>query len=331
MPLIQLQPHPFTSIPAHPSFPTDLSRPELHQFIHTALHEALELLHSIPSTFVADPKLRSSPPSQAKVKLLRGWRNPSEPSTKPTNPKDKTKSEFWACRQTEHVDASAEGTASWREFEDGLKSEHAEHEMEYTRSVSAVERLLEWAPQDVGEVEVDGIRFRDVNMEVNLITHTFQPSALIAPRSFISLTISAAHDDLPPQPPQTQGEHPPPRKGFLIVQIPLHQTSSSTPQALQQKISSSVPKRTIFANYVSVEHVTLLPPSSYSSSSSAQAQDFSGKPKSRVEWTMATTADPGGSIPKWVQRNFTLGGMPRAVVADVGFFIGWTMRRRGST
>lgn len=37
--------------------------------------------------------------------------------------------------------------------------------MEYTPSVSAVERLVEWAAEDIGEVEVDGIRFTSVSME----------------------------------------------------------------------------------------------------------------------------------------------------------------------
>lgn len=86
------------------------------------------------------------------------------------------------------------------------------------------------------------------------------------------------------------------------------------PDELHQKVVSAVPKRTIFANYASVEQVNLLPPGD------------SGP--SRIEWTMATTSDAGGSIPQWVQRNWTLGGVPRAVVADVGLFIGWTMRRR---
>lgn len=169
MPLIQLHPHPFTSIPAHPSFPTDTSRPNLHQYVSTALHEALELLHSIPSTFTTDPKPRPSPPSQAKVKLLRGWRKPSAEPRASTSTgakgKEKGNSEFWVCRQSEHLDAPAKGTASWREFEAGLRSEHAEHEMEYTPSVSAVERLLEWAVGDIGEVEVDGVRFHGVSME----------------------------------------------------------------------------------------------------------------------------------------------------------------------
>jgi hypothetical protein len=44
---------------------------------------------------------------------------------------------------------------------------------------------------------------------------------------------------------------------------------------------------------------------------------------------MATTSEAGGKIPQWVQRNWTLGGVPRAVVADVGLFIGWVMKKRG--
>lgn len=105
-----------------------------------------------------------------------------------------------------------------------------------------------------------------------------------------------------------------PSKGFVTVQIPLQSTPSSTPDDLHQRIVSAVPKRTIFANYASVEQVNLLPPGDSGPSS--------------IEWTMATTSDAGGSIPQWVQRNWTMGGVPRAVVADVGLFIGWTMRRR---
>lgn len=154
MPLIQLRPHAFTVIPSHPSLSTDTSRPEPKEFVGIALREAVELLHSIPSTFTTDPKPRASPPSQTKVHLLRAWRN-----------SDKEKPEFWVARQSKHVDARTEGTASWSEFEAGLRTDHAEHEMEYTPSVSGVERLLEWPGHDIGEVEVDGVTYKDVVFE----------------------------------------------------------------------------------------------------------------------------------------------------------------------
>ncbi|KAJ5180457.1 hypothetical protein N7492_003667 [Penicillium capsulatum] len=314
MPWIQLQPHLFSALPAHPALPDNSSRPQLQHFTRAALHEALELLHSIPSTFTTDPKLRPSEPSEAKVKLLRGYRKPSQSVSDNSGPQDKSKAEFWVCRQSEHVDATAQGTASWEEFETGLRSNHAEHEMEYTPSVTGIERLLEWAEEEIGEVEVDGVVFREVGVEVNLMTHTFHPTALISPRSFISLAISAAYNTQPTD-PQSQSQSP--TKGFVTAQIPLRSTAAATPDTLHERIIATAPRKTIFANYASVERVTLLP----------------AQPSQRerhIDWTMATTSDAGGSIPQWVQRSWTLGGVPRAVVADVGLFMGWTMARRGS-
>ncbi|KAJ5702844.1 hypothetical protein N7488_010392 [Penicillium malachiteum] len=108
--------------------------------------------------------------------------------------------------------------------------------------------------------------------------------------------------------------------GFVTVQIPLQSTPTSTPPDLHQRIISAVPKRAIFANYASVERVMVLPP----------LPSSTGSNPDRIHWTMATTSDAGGLIPKWVQRSWTLGGVPRAVVDDVGLFIGWTMRRRST-
>ncbi|KAJ5088231.1 hypothetical protein N7456_011847 [Penicillium angulare] len=311
MPLIRLQPHLFASLPAHPSLTANEARPQLKSFTRDALHEALDFLHTIPETFTTDPKLRASPPSEAKVKLLRRWRDPLTDETVLKSPG----AEFWVCRQSEHADANTEGTASWEEFENGLRSNHAENEMAYTPSVTSVQQLMQWSRADIGIIETHEVGFKDVDMEINLITHTFHPGALIAPRSFISLTISAAYDN-------TQGStlgkaQTRPLNGFVTVQIPLRSTASSTPPDLHQKIIGSVPKRAIFANYASVEHVTLLPPTG-------------DNDPNLIEWTMATTSDAGGSIPQWVQRNWTMGGVPRAVVADVGLFLGWTMRRRSS-
>jgi hypothetical protein len=160
MPLLRLQPHLFSSLPAHSSLSNDATRPELQSYTRTALQEALELLHSVPSSFTADPKLRSSSPSAAQVKLLRHWRKLPEDLSQKNN-----KPEFWVCRQSEHVDAEAKGTASWSEFETGLRSNHAEHEMDYTPSITGVERLLDWSRSETGEIEVNGLVFKDVDIE----------------------------------------------------------------------------------------------------------------------------------------------------------------------
>lgn len=157
-----------------------------------------------------------------------------------------------------------------------------------------------------------------------MITHTFNPSFLISPRSFISLTISAAfnspNEGPESQPGQNQNAS---LGGFLTVQIPLSAAPSTTPEALRQNITSVVPRKTVFAHYASIERVTLLSTASTASESPSSSRS--------IEWTMATTSNAGGSIPQSVQRSWALGGVPKAVVADVGLFIGWTMRRRQSS
>jgi hypothetical protein len=147
-----------------------------------------------------------------------------------------------------------------------------------------------------------------------MITHTFKPGALVSPRSFISLVISASL-------PATSS---PEQQGFYTVQIPLTHNPSGPashpplPDALRDQIRSAAPKNTVFASYASVERLL---------SRSGQGEGNNSQ-RNGIEWTMATTSDAGGLVPQWVQRSWTLGGVPKAVVADVGLFLGWTAKRR---
>lgn len=180
MPLIQLHPHPFTILPSHPSLPPGPPRPEAKHVASTALQEALELLNSDLPTWEKDPKPRRSPPAYADIRLSRKWRKYEQmpdPSSSSSSPSPSTgnlkrKPEFWVCRQSEHPDAAVAGSAPWTEFEDGLRSEHAEHEMEYTPSVTGVERLLQWTEQEIGELDMNGVTFKDVDVEGECPTMT---------------------------------------------------------------------------------------------------------------------------------------------------------------
>lgn len=56
-----------------------------------------------------------------------------------------------------------DASASWEEFRRGLREDHSENEMEYTPTVTSVERLVEWPTE--GEVEGG---WRDVGMHGEL-------------------------------------------------------------------------------------------------------------------------------------------------------------------
>ncbi|KAJ5799980.1 uncharacterized protein N7518_002048 [Penicillium psychrosexuale] len=329
MPIIQLEPHLFTSLPRHPDLQGDANTPDLREFIHAILVEAQPLLNQFPSTLKPDCKLRSSPPSKAKVKLSRGWRalqSPQEDS--------KSKKEFWVCRQSDHQDSDRlPGTVSLWEFHDGLRYNHAEHEMEYTPSVTSVKQLLKWnEPRhwDLNQpLTVGNINYKHFEVELNLIVHTFHPSALIRPRAFISWTMSATFAS---SYPATQSS---PCHGFMTVQVPFYLPKPNMPgsqfEGLYAQIMDIVPQRAVFAYYASLERVErlLLPtPASSDPSSTANLNTPATSTDRYLRWTMLTTSEAGGSIPKWVQRSWMLGGVPRAVVSDVGLFIRWTIQRR---
>lgn len=167
--IIRLCPRPFTSLPCHPAFDgedntvtrdsneTAQSRPDLRTFLHSALSEAQTfLVTTIPRNFKVNGRARWSPPSTAKVQLLTHTiRAEDQELDYPGRRQD----EFWVCRRSVHLDAPVEGTASWNEFRRGLRENHSENEMEYTPSLTGVERLMEWPIQD----EIEG-GWREVDM-----------------------------------------------------------------------------------------------------------------------------------------------------------------------
>lgn len=152
MSFIKLDPKPLRDLPTHP----DLRGPEtkhLKQLIDTVLREAIPHLNKLQTSLQTDSKARSSPPSAAKVTLSQGWHD----------------NEFWVCRQSDHKDIAADGTGSWREFENGLRHNHAEHEMEYTPSVTKVKQLLNWKKDEIWDpsirVEVADTTYTDFIVE----------------------------------------------------------------------------------------------------------------------------------------------------------------------
>ncbi|KAJ5747229.1 uncharacterized protein N7511_008925 [Penicillium nucicola] len=349
MPLVQLSPHSLISLPRHPDLVPCRPVSSIQEQIRDVLQEAHEILASLPSELKAETKLRKSFPSDAKVQLSQGWRTPlrSEPNAQ---------KEYWVCRESEHVDSNCgNGSATWQEFQNGLHHDHARNEQEYTPTVTRVVNLFDWTngeEEHLGQpFEIGDTRYSHFDAKLNLIVHHFKPDGLIQPRAFVSLTISAATMSLAardPQNPETRQA----TEGFVTVQVPYQKFNDNFPSdkfiTLYAKIDCNVPHGVIFGNYASVERVELLVlprdrSGSVVSTSASTAGDNIGQTKTlssistsapvstdrRVKWTMATTSDAAGDIPGWVQRSWILGGVPKAVVADVGLFIGWVAQRRG--
>lgn len=163
---LRLEPLSFSSLPSHDdeSLDQNAHRPRLESFLISVLSQAQTLVCStIPHRFKADRKLRSSAPSTAKVQLFTSSL-PSSSSTAgagagATISGDSGTEDYWVCRKSIHADSSTQrGSASWSEFESGLRENHSEHEMEYTPSVASVENLLHWpivATLDGGWKEID--------------------------------------------------------------------------------------------------------------------------------------------------------------------------------
>lgn len=186
--LIRLAPRPLSSLPAHPALDAAgaTDTPDLHEFALALLSEARSFVaETVPQTFVPDAKgTRASPPSAAKVELLTAVRTAAHASTSSgtsggssSNSHSRSRSirrhaskssasdvdsEFWVCRRSVHEDAARAGTASWAEFEHGLRENHSENEMAYTPSVSRVDRLVEWEVAGGGVLAERG--WRDVEM-----------------------------------------------------------------------------------------------------------------------------------------------------------------------
>lgn len=126
-----------------------------------------------------------------------------------------------------------------------------------------------------------------------------------------------------------------PNHGFITVQIPFYLTKPIIPgsqdEGLYAQIMDAVPQRAVFAYYASLERVERVRPPTPPAPGPSVSTDVNApatNPERYLRWTMLTTSEAGGKIPKWVQRSWTLGGVPRAVVSDVGLFIRWTLERR---
>lgn len=157
--LVRLVPLKLDELPSHPALVFEASttdangRPNLRPFIKATLEQAVTFVDNIlPATFKPGSE-KPSLPAVAKVQLLRRdipgpvlaqipWLDSKVPRDIPEGISEI--GETWFGRKSRHANRQEKGTARFSEFDYGLRTDHSEHEGEYTPDVFDTYKVLDW-------------------------------------------------------------------------------------------------------------------------------------------------------------------------------------------
>ena len=200
-PLIRMRALKIDELPVHPELSSQQSSaPDLNSFVSAALKEANTFVTKYwSSKFSVKDTNKQSPPSTASVKLF----------THEIKATDLTKElqgagcgdETWFARTSVHDNEAKSGTASWQEFDNGLRVDHSQHEKDYTPDVYDAHKALDWST----ELEARGRKvggWEDVHVSIMEMAHHIP--APLNNRVFPVVVITAKKTE-----------------EFLVVQIPV--------------------------------------------------------------------------------------------------------------
>lgn len=137
----------------------------LKSFVSKVLTEGVLFADkTIPQTFTATTT-KASPPSSADVKSSKRKIAASEilngiKSERGLDFAQSWRDEFWFARKSVHEPKEDMGTASWKEFVNGLLVNHSKNEADYTPNVFDCQCVCEWEGEELSQVE----GFEDVRM-----------------------------------------------------------------------------------------------------------------------------------------------------------------------
>ena len=261
-----------TELPPHPDFgpqqslgtaPALPTAPELPAFVSEVLEEANTFMTAyMPFYFKVKSSNKSSPPSAADVELSSVEVKGREINkVAPATASGRT-AETWFARTSVHENMSKQGTASWEEFDAGLRVNHSQNEMAYTPDVYDAHEVVSWNAylEETLQGQLLG-EWQDVTACVMEMVHKIP---LLDDRMFPVLVITARKVVPEPQ--------------FIVVQIPVETTYMPTAKYNQKgaKVTAGM--------YVSVERGELIDGGT------------------KVKWQMATASDAKGALPMAIQK-----------------------------
>lgn len=241
-------------------------------FIQAILDEALPFIdsaspkynHAPPSTKWKDRGSKKYTQSDAQVHVTSLVLSKDEIATALGTefyPQD-MENEDWYCRKSFHVDSNKKGTASWEEFYDGFRDNHAEAELGWAPDVVGTRKGAEWhiSPNKIFLVDCAGHADRWGSAKMYIVEMKHKLPFPLSERVFPELLVVAE---------RAAG------KEFVIVSIPINDMEQS-PFAQYSK-----EKGVVLGRYSSVERIRL------------------GPEGGKIEWIMATASSAEGNIPQW--------------------------------
>ncbi|KAK5111022.1 hypothetical protein LTR62_005397 [Meristemomyces frigidus] len=198
-----------TELPAHPDLAEQQKAgtpPNIQEFVLAVLEEAEGFMSRyMTQTFKIKDRSKKSPPSTAPVELLSHEISASDIPKEARTSEGDNSPEAWFARTSVHENVAKDGTASWEEFDQGLRANHSQHEMEYTPDVKDAHRILDWN-NELGAVGRRVGTWEDVEMGIVEMYHHIPPPLNDRVFPVLIITAKATQD-------------------FLVVQIPVDTAS----------------------------------------------------------------------------------------------------------
>lgn len=144
-------------LPQHPLLPG--STKPIGSFVSSILEEGHE--YSDLPKFEAS-KTKHSPPAKAPVEV--SWKE-ERASDIPIDRRDQYPQEWWFARKSIHQNAAEPGTASWQEFDGGLRVNHSQNEKEYTPDLMDAHEVITYREQ-LQEIGQQAGRWSDVTCNI---------------------------------------------------------------------------------------------------------------------------------------------------------------------
>jgi hypothetical protein len=278
-PLVHMRVLKPSDLPDHPDLAAHQipgEQPALSAFLYNVLSEGYTFTTQYwPKHFTVKGRDKPSPPSTAKVEVVAHEIQSSELPVHARGDGTRTV-ENWCGRTSIHENAAKPGTATWEEFDGGLRQDHSQHEKDYTPLLFDAHEVLAWPVE--AQVGPEGDAWNEARAVIMEMAHNM-PGPL-GQRVFRVLVVTAKREN-----------------EFFVVQIPADSNDLPGSKYNDKKMTEGI--------YCSVEYGSLIENGAKVKWQMATASDAGGALPMWVQKmgiAGAVTKDVGFFI-EWIEKE----------------------------